>query len=338
MNSFETSNDQNEFDVIRYDFAQKLELERNRMKSIFLFVISLIFLALAFIITTVGDDDFAKQVSYASTVSSIILSVIAILMSISGEKKTESMRGQLVDSVSRLEKTTRNVEEINKVHNREIVESIEKIQQIQNGLLPIEESIKAMNDCVAETLVIKKANIKLDKDRGIIFNQSDNSRNVSFKVETINKLLEVVYTKQENKEAANKVLYSMGYESGKQFGKAMKKDFELKSDLSLEDRITKWCDFDSEVGWGKLQCNLYIDKSKRDVSMGHLTLKDNFLIYDRSTDDIKLCQFIIGYYDGILTELSDKKNIAVCCHDPEKCCQGNTGNRRCIFDIKEVKR
>lgn len=69
------------------------------------------------------------------------------------------------------------------------------------GLFNMEESIKASFEPKKTTTVNgeerEMVNIALIRDRGIIVNQSDESRNISYKVDTINRMLSVVYKKDK---------------------------------------------------------------------------------------------------------------------------------------------
>lgn len=130
---------------------EKINIVKRRMVGTFLMVISVIILTISFIMLTVGDDNIAKEVSYSSTVSSIILSVIAIFMSISGENKTDLIRGQLYDIVSRLEDTTTKVENVNNTRSYEINEYISSLGEIKNNLLPLIETMGEVKNSTFET-------------------------------------------------------------------------------------------------------------------------------------------------------------------------------------------
>lgn len=48
-----------------------------------------------------NSSEFAEWISFSSTIASIILSVIAIIMSITGENKTEAMRNQMEETAKK---------------------------------------------------------------------------------------------------------------------------------------------------------------------------------------------------------------------------------------------
>ncbi len=181
-----------------------------------------------------------------------------------------------------------------------------------------------------------KANIKLMKERGIIINQADGSRNISFKVDTINMLFEVVYKRVQemvNEEAAGSVLYDMGYESGTRFGRVMNQKWEVEdSNICFEDKISKWCEFDSEVGWGKFSSSLIINTNEGIIE-GNLNITENFLCCNRRKSDVKLCDFMKGYCDGVLEELLNGVPVKIQCASGQ-CPQENAFKKTCSFEVR----
>ncbi len=69
-------------------------------------VVAVMLLIISFTMRSASNEKFVNQVSFASTITSIILSVIAIWMSISGERTTNEIRFKVSDSVERLVKAT----------------------------------------------------------------------------------------------------------------------------------------------------------------------------------------------------------------------------------------
>lgn len=177
-------------------------------------------------------------------------------------------------------------------------------------------------------------NIKLIEDRGIIINDADGSRNISFKVDTINSMLEAIYKSVleiSDKEKAVKALFNIGYEGGNQFGKIMNQKWELE-EISFETKITKWCEFDSVVGWGKFNNNLSISEEDGSIE-GNVSITENFLCNNRRKKDIKLCDFIKGYITGVLEELLNGVSLEITC-DVSNCPQDNPFKKECKFELK----
>ncbi len=180
-------------------------------------------------------------------------------------------------------------------------------------------------------------NIALNRKRGLIINQSDGTRNISYKVETINRMLSVVYEKVtalSSEEDANSVLYDMGYDSGSAFGCVMNGQWELKNNLTLNDKVTMWCDFDSEVGWGRFINNLNIDEEEGSIS-GTIDISENFLCYNRKRDDVKICIFLKGYCEGVLEELLGGQQVKLTCVDGI-CPLRNALKKKCSYQVTIV--
>jgi predicted hydrocarbon binding protein len=177
------------------------------------------------------------------------------------------------------------------------------------------------------------AKIRLNEERGIIINEADGTRNISFKVDTINSMLEAMYSSAvelSNVDEAKKILFDIGYQGGKRFGEAMNKKWEME-EISYGTKISKWCEFDSVVGWGKFSNNLEID-TQEGVVNGHITITENFLCYNRKKKNIRLCDFVVGYSTGVLEELLNGIPIELIC-DTDICPQDNPFRNDCSFKI-----
>lgn len=182
---------------------------------------------------------------------------------------------------------------------------------------------------------VELVNIALIKEKGIIVNQADNTRNMSCKVETINRILSVAYrntVELAGKEAAEKMLYDMGYESGSAFGCVMYDKWEMENqEISFEQKLAKWCEFDSVVGWGKFASSITVDEEEGTLS-GYLEIKDNFLCHNRKRTDEPICKFMNGYCDGVIMELLGGFDIKVCC-DEKQCPLKNPLKKLCRLNI-----
>lgn len=178
-------------------------------------------------------------------------------------------------------------------------------------------------------------NIALNRERGLIINQSDGTRNISYKVDTINRMLSVVYQKVcslVSIDEAEKVLHEMGYDSGSSFGRVMNEKWELEDNMSINDKITMWCDFDSEVGWGRFRNNLVVDEEEGTVT-GTIDIHENFLCYNRKKDDVKICGFLKGYCEGVLEELLGGAQVTLTCSG-EGCPLHNKLKKKCSYSVK----
>lgn len=84
-----------------------------------------------------NNAEFSSWISFASTITSIILSVIAIFMSISGENKTNTMRDKMEEASQRIEKTAKDIE----ASNRESAKNIDELRKEMDDLKLILENI-----------------------------------------------------------------------------------------------------------------------------------------------------------------------------------------------------
>ncbi len=93
-----------------------------------------------------NSAQFSSWISFASTVASIILSVIAIFMSISGENKTNLMTDKMEEASKKIEKTAKDIEIANQ-------ESIDNITGLKTEMDELKEILKNLPDATAERVV-----------------------------------------------------------------------------------------------------------------------------------------------------------------------------------------
>ena len=75
-----------------------------------------------------NTSEFSSWISFASTIASIILSVVAIIMSITGEAKTDAIRNQMEEATYRLDKAVDNITAANKSIDKSINDLQRKIE------------------------------------------------------------------------------------------------------------------------------------------------------------------------------------------------------------------
>ena len=75
-----------------------------------------------------NTSEFSSWISFASTIASIILSVVAIIMSITGEAKTDAIRNQMEEATHRLDKAVENITAANKSIDKSINDLQRKIE------------------------------------------------------------------------------------------------------------------------------------------------------------------------------------------------------------------
>ncbi len=95
------------------EFEIKIKCIKAKLHCKYLLVIAVMICVWLFSVKTYNDSTFVSQMSFASTIASIILSVLAIIMSITGEGKTEHIKEQLEDAAKQIKESQNSVEDIN---------------------------------------------------------------------------------------------------------------------------------------------------------------------------------------------------------------------------------
>ena len=92
----------------RIEFAS---FSKNQFRILLcIIVIVNLVLLLVWLFTSHYEADFVSHFNFASTVTSIILSVLAIFLSISGESKTQEIRDKIVQQADEIVKATDTLE------------------------------------------------------------------------------------------------------------------------------------------------------------------------------------------------------------------------------------
>ena len=122
----------------KQDYKEKYE--KGKLHIRYLLIIASILAVIGISIAIGGNDEALGQISMASTVSSIILSSIAIFMSISGENKLNYTHDKLVETSDRMSGITANLELANNLLN-DTINHITKIDYISERLEHIGQSV-----------------------------------------------------------------------------------------------------------------------------------------------------------------------------------------------------
>lgn len=117
-----------------------IRLENAKIKLHIKYICFIATTVLIWLITTgtAKDKEFTSWVSFASTIASIILSVLAIIMSITGENKSEAARNQLEDTSKKID---RAVEEMNSINN----DTQENITSVKESINLLDQKIESMD-------------------------------------------------------------------------------------------------------------------------------------------------------------------------------------------------
>jgi len=148
---------------------------------------------------------------------------------------------------------------------------------------------------------------------GEMKNPEDGKRNIAFKVVTflniLNNFYETLLTKSNTKsdciKMLNEALFGAGRQCGENFGQALASDWNIDQnewDLGsgsentpiIWEYILWWCKFDTEAGFGKIDCN----KNKR-----LLRAYNVFVIDSEITQGRDYTAFFSGYILGVLSKI-----------------------------------
>lgn len=73
------------------------------------FVVGILLLVIVWLLTASDNKNFVDRFGFAATISSIILSVLAIFVSISGESKLQNIRDRMLREVDDMEQVNREI-------------------------------------------------------------------------------------------------------------------------------------------------------------------------------------------------------------------------------------
>jgi cellulose biosynthesis protein BcsQ len=169
------------------------------------------------------------------------------------------------------------------------------------------------------------------EEQGILTNPADSARNVSFRVETFCGLLDDLHeellgpiTGAED-SAGIRALKAAGHKPGQRFGRSLREQLETMSARPEdEERIMRWCEFDSRVGFGGLNLEEIELDGDGDALGGVITVAGNFLAANRASESRDLCPLLAGYIEGVLSMLTrTMPSIVEVSHPPEDCMRGS---------------
>lgn len=169
-------------------------------------------------------------------------------------------------------------------------------------------------------------------ERGIMINPEDHQRNVSFRTDTLTNMMGDIFEKvvdiSGNAEAAEKIFFSSGYVSGKNFAERINSHWDSGNSIEgIRHKLNKWCEFDSAVGWGKFSVDIYYDEDN-DALTGKLCINEAFLV-DKGQKR-KICSFVKGYCTGVMETLLDSVEVELTC---KACPLKSHFKNTCEFEI-----
>lgn len=126
-----------------------IQHEKLKLHIKYIVAIALILLFGGIVLATSNQNEFVNQISFASTITSIILSVIAIWMSISGERSTNDIRMSIAESTERLSGTTKEIESLNSNYKETMDKQLIQLTNVQEQLTNIIHSVDNVGEQVA---------------------------------------------------------------------------------------------------------------------------------------------------------------------------------------------
>lgn len=123
------------------------------LKHDFLFAIIFAITGIVFLLSFYFFDSSTaiNYFSFAATLSSIILSVVAIFMTISSENKNIALQAQLDSSVNSLESIQTIIEKQNSALAQTMAEFHSETEALKNQLNIVIEATKQIQDCINKT-------------------------------------------------------------------------------------------------------------------------------------------------------------------------------------------
>lgn len=136
----------NEKDIKDYNqYKIKLEIIRTKLHSRYQSCIALGIVIWLIATGTANNEEFSDWVSFASTIASIILSVVAIIMSISGESQMNTIRDRMEEAVQEMDQVLKSIE-------KENATSLENTKELRDAIIRLDAKIAGMPDEVIEKM------------------------------------------------------------------------------------------------------------------------------------------------------------------------------------------
>lgn len=173
-------------------YKAELKYIKNTLHTKYLISIAVGLVLLSFIIVIKGDTEIQNEFSMASTISSIILSSIAIFMSISSEVKSTYLQNQLLEISAKLSKAVKRNDSLNDKWSHSFDQKLNEISQISNELKGISNNVIAVKE------KIDSFEIKNDKNEKV---------ESIFTCDQLISLYEEIYNKLSRRDLFNDILW-----------------------------------------------------------------------------------------------------------------------------------
>lgn len=144
-------------------YRQELKFEKGKLHIRYLLIIATILVIVGVSAQLGNDNNFSAQISMASTISSIILSAIAIFMSISGENKNSYVQNQMSETSSKLSGTVKQLGDINETILTTLDDKLKEISEIKDELKSLSGSVDSVHGLIG-AVFDNRGNNELIKD------------------------------------------------------------------------------------------------------------------------------------------------------------------------------
>lgn len=111
--------------------------EKLKLHLKYIIAFATIFCFGSIVLALYNQEAFVGQVSFGCTITSIVLSVIAIWMSISGERSTNDIRIKISESTERLTRTTQEIGTLNNSYEKTLNTQLTELKDVQEQLSKI---------------------------------------------------------------------------------------------------------------------------------------------------------------------------------------------------------
>ncbi len=149
---------------------KNLQQEKLKLHFTYIVVICFIICIGTVILAAHNQETFVSQISFAGTITSIVLSILAIWLSMSGERTTNDIRIKISESTERLSETTKNVENLNKNYETTMNTQLNELKNVQEQL---KELLNSVGDIREQVHTMQGVPISPNE-------QSDNSKIIIF--------------------------------------------------------------------------------------------------------------------------------------------------------------
>ena len=166
--------------------------------------------------------------------------------------------------------------------------------------------------------------------------------NISLRVASLRKMIESILDEPlandpqleyrgDDDEGADAMLFRAGAKAGTSFGEDLSSATEGES---FQARVDRWCQFDSSVGFGRLE-----QSGVDGVESGYVSVESSFTAYGATAESRDLCPLLGGYIASVIRVLlqdfgpSDVLRISHALED----CQRTSDVRECKFHYEVLR-